>query len=285
MKELIKFFILSVFFLGTERLWHRATDGFALNNVYAPQGENSKWERLEFPNPSLLNQTYYYLNSGSQCYAFISEDQKTILKLFKFQHMRTPPLLNIFPSKGKLGKKRTKKREVLEKTFESYSIAYDFFRKESALLFIHLTKTDHLKQKLTIVDKIGKRHTLDLDKVEFILQKRGTLVYDTLADWMKKGEKEKAEKGIADLLNLVLNRCLCGIFDKDPDFKTNFGFIEETPFQIDVGRLTLSEKEKHREIYRSEMIRITRQFEEWIALNYPDLLGSFQRSLNEIIIK
>ncbi len=281
MKRLVKIFLFLLLFWGVERLCHRATDGFALVNVYAPPGDNSDWKRSDSPDPTLLTQTYHYLNCGSQSYVFVSEDGKTVLKLFKFQHMRTPPWLDPLPSVGKLGEKRAKKREILEKTFNSYSIAYDYLREETGLLYLHLAKTDHLNQKLTITDKIGKHHTLDLDTVPFILQKRGTLAYDAITCWMTKGEIKKAEEGIRNLLKLATYRCQVGIFDKDPDFSTNFGFIGDTPFQIDFGRLSLSEEEKRPEVYRLEMVRITRDFEAWIAENHPDLLDSFRKEINE----
>lgn len=283
MKRLVKIFLFALLIFGVERFCHRATDGFALVNVYAPPGDNRKWKTTDSPNPQLLKQTYHYLDCGSQSYVFVSEDEKTVFKLFKFQHMRTPPWLDFLPSKGKLGDKRAKKREILEKTFNSYALAYDQLKEETGLLFIHLSKTEHIKQKLTLTDKIGRHHTLDLDSVEFILQKRGILAYDAITTWMEEGAKEKAEKGIRNLLTLAINRCHAGIFDKDPDFSTNFGFIDETPFQMDFGRLSPSEEEKDPQIYRPEMIRITRDFEGWIAENHPDLLNSFRKELDEII--
>ncbi len=280
--RLSKILLFTLLFFGVERLCHKATDGFAMVNVYAPPGNNSQWHREETPDKALLNQTYHYLGCGSQSYVFVSEDGKTVLKLFKFQHMRTPPWLDFLPSKGILGEKRLKKRKVLEKTFNSYAIAYNLLKKETALLYIHLDKTNHLKQTLTIIDKIGKSHTLDLDRIEFILQKRGILAYEAINNWMKQGERQKAQSGIQNLLRLSVHRCQMGIFDKDPDFSTNFGFIDETPFQIDFGRLNLLETEKDPKTYVPEMIRITRDLEGWIAENHPDLLDSFRKELDEI---
>lgn len=279
MRRFLKLFLILGGFFGIERLCHRATDGFALINVYAPPGDHERW-KTEAPLPEgLCDQPFHYLNSGSQSYVFISEDGKTVLKLFKFQHMRTPPMLNFFPSKGKLGKKRAKKRKVLEQTLDSLTLAYKEMRKETALLYLHLAKTNHLKQTITLIDKIGRTHTLDLDSVEFLLQKRGTLAYDAINEWMAKGKKETAEKGLHALFTLAKERCKKGIFDKDPDFSTNFGFIGEKPFQIDFGRLSYSEKEKNPEVYGLELIRITRAFETWIAENHPDLLDSFKKEL------
>lgn len=278
MRLLLKIFLVALTFIGVERLCHRATDGFAMVNVYPPKDDNSHWatdEPLE-----LTSETFRYFDSGSQSYVFISDDGQTVLKLFKFQHMRVPPWLEVFPI---LKEKKAKKRKVLAKTFNSISIAYDLFKAESGLLFIHLAKTDHLKKRITLIDKIGKSHTLDLDEVPFLLQKKGDLAYAAIDRWMELGEIEKAKSGIKKLLLLALSRCEKGIFDKDPDFKTNFGFIGETPFQIDFGRFTLDPDEKSPTIHNPEMIRITRDFNVWIEENHPDLLTCFENELTAIL--
>ena len=283
MKRLFIIFLSPALLFLAERLCHKATDGFAMVNVYAPDGDNQRWHREgEIPG-HLLNQTFTYFDSGSQSYVFLSEDGTAVLKLFKFQHMRTPPLLNFLPDVGALGKKREKKRAVLEKTFDSLCLAYDEMKEETGLITLHLAKTSNLKQSITIIDKIGKKHRLDLDQVEFLLQKKGILAYAAIDRWMAEGNQMAAENAVRSLLRLAESRCQKGIFDKDPDFSTNFGYIDTIPFQIDFGRLSLSAKEKELEIYGPEMIRITRAFESWIAENHPVLLDSFVEELNEIV--
>ena len=283
MKRIIKVFLLICSLIAVERLCHLATDGFAMVNIYAPKGDNKKWTREgNFPQ-ELFDKPFTYFDSGSQSYVFLSDDGETILKLFKFQHMRTPPWLDFLPLNGALGEKREKKRAILERTFNSFVLAYDTMQEETGLIYLHLTKTHHLNKTATLVDKIGKKHTLDLDNVEFVLQKRGMLAYDAIEKWMREGEEAIAKEGISSLLRLAASRCHKGIFDKDPDFRTNFGFIEAKPFQIDFGRLTLNEDEKDPKIYGPEMIRITRHFENWIEKNHPSLLDSFQKELNAIV--
>ncbi len=283
MKRLFIFFLSVFLFFATERFCHKATDGFALVNVYAPTEDNKKWHREGDIPGHLLKQTFTYFGSGSQSYVFFSEDGTTVLKLFKFQHMRTPPLINFLPNVGILGKKREKKRSILEKTFDSLCLAYDEMKEETGLITLHLAKTSNLKQTITIIDRIGKKHFLNLDQVEFLLQKKGTLAYTAIDRWMAEGNQKAAETAICSLLRLAKDRCQKGIFDKDPDFSTNFGYINTTPFQIDFGRLSPYEQEKKREVYGPEMIRITRAFESWIAENHPVLLDPFVEELNEII--
>ena len=86
-------------------------------------------------------------------------------------------------------------------------------------------------EKITFTDKIGRTYTLDLDGVEFLLQKRGTLAYDAINQWMANGEKKEAEKAIQALLTLVKERCQKEIFDKDPDFNPE---VSVDPYAITV---------------------------------------------------
>ena len=282
------FCLVFLFLFALERFCHFATDGFALVNIYPP-----KQDRLNFEAPlsselkkKITSQPFYYFNSGSQSYVFLSEDQQIILKFFKFQHMRIPPILESFYLPSFLDKKRKEKRKkkkaLLIKTLKSYQIAFDKMKEECGLLFIHLGPTQTLKSKIVIYDKIGKRHLIDLDEVEFVLQKKATLIYPTLKRWMTKKEIDKAKRGIRRLLHLVLFRCQQGIFDKDPDFSTNFGFVEDNPIQIDVGRFSLDEKEKKATVYGNEMIRIIHHFKKWIQENYPELMPCLKKELASI---
>lgn len=283
MRFLLKIFLIVSAFFWVERFCHKATDGFAMVNVYPPQGNHQMWERIEPLDPQLISSPYRYFSSGSQSYVFISEDNQTVLKLFKFQHMRIPPWLEYLPSFPYLEAKREKKRQVLEKTFSSISLAYDFFREETALLYIHLAPTDHLHTQVTLIDKIGKKHVIHLDQIPFLIQRKGTLAYQAIDEWMEKGEIEKAKQGIKNLLHLALQRCQQGIFDKDPDFSTNFGFIGSAPFQIDFGRFVADETEKDPTIYQPEMIRITRHFHHYLEKNHPDLLHCFEEELLTLV--
>ncbi|WP_420422649.1 hypothetical protein [Simkania sp.] len=282
-----KFLLFLLLFFGVERLCHRATDGFAMVNVYPPKGDYSYWETEEpFPiATTTLEKPFHYLNSGSQSYVFLSEDGETVLKLFKFQHMRVLPWLDLLPLPNYFSsmrnKKRAQKRAVLECTLSSYQIAFENLREETGILYF----STRLGKKVTIYDKIGKKHTVDLSKTPFVLQKKASLVYDTIDNWMNLGQKEKAEQGLRDLLHLALVRCQKGIFDKDPDFSTNFGFVNHHPVQIDVGRLSLDDKEKKPEVYQDEMIRITRDLQEWIAQNHPGLLPFFDEEIERITTK
>ncbi len=291
MKIVIKISLILLGLFVTERLCHRATDGFSCMNIQPPKGEYLKWEQAISEEEKshikcTLAQPFYYLNCGSQSYVFLGEDGKTVLKFFKFQHMRIPPWIEPLPLPKGLNKvrqvKMAKKRAVLAKTFDSFQIAYEKMKRETGLLFLHLCPKKNLNLSVTIYDKIGKPHKLCLDGIPFLLQERAGLAYDSIDHWMANEEIEKAKAGINHLLKLSVKRCELGIFDKDPDFSTNFGFINDEAIQIDFGRLSLNENEKLKSIYGPEMVRITRDLELWIKTHHPVLLNAFYETLEEI---
>jgi hypothetical protein len=98
---------------------------------------------------------------------------------------------------------------------------------------------------------------------------------------MQTEGEEGAREAITHLLELLYCRYEKGIFDKDPDLNTNFGFLGGKALQIDPGRFCwdtrkLTPQEQHR-----ELLCITDNFCQWLDLHYPvlkeHLLSEIQR--------
>ena len=80
------FGLLSIF--GVCRLAHHTTEGFRISKI-----QNNTFENEEFPAglsfsaveekrvKEILSQPFTYLARGKQSFVFVSEDQKTVLKL------------------------------------------------------------------------------------------------------------------------------------------------------------------------------------------------------------
>lgn len=152
-------------------------------------------------------------------------------------------------------------------------------REETGLLFLHLNKTNHLKKTLTIYDRLNIAHQIDLDQVEFLVQKRADLVYPCIDTIAKREGLESAKGAISSLVQLLELRCQRGIFDKDPDLNTNFGFIGKQAVQIDIGRFRHDDRKISANAHRDEILRITDNFRQWLDQNHPSLSSHL---LNEI---
>lgn len=255
-----------------QRFCHLQTDGFALYKIFSSLTPRAEWE---IPSPAeeematilhILDQPFFYLGKGAQCYVFASEDERYVLKFFRHDHTELPFWSLYFPE-WKCSKKRAKRM----KDFMSFRIAYDTFREESGILFLQLNKNPALQKQIILFDKIGVRHQISIDQVEFVLQKRAELLYPTLEHWIVQGDKAQAAKTLSDLVQLLALRCKKGIHDKDPDLNTNFGVIAGKPIQIDVGRFTYDKRCAKPEVYQPEILRITDNLKQWLDLHAPDL--------------
>ncbi len=273
---------------------YKKTDGFAHYKILSSLSFNEDWE---VPPPSaeeaqslsqILDQPFYYLAKGAQSYVFVSKDGETVIKFFRIYHL-SPPLwlkalcLPQLLQPYKISKMLQKRRE-LSKDFESYKIAFQEMKEETGLIHLHLNKTSHLKKHLRIYDKIGIAYDLDMDKMEFLVQKKAKLVYPAIDALMKNEGIDSAKEAISALVQLLASRCEKGIFDKDPDLNTNFGFLKTKPVQIDIGRFSFETAPKSPAVYSQEIIRITDNFRQWLDSKYPPLSEHLLSEIQKVAV-
>ena len=66
----------------------------------------------------------------------------------------------------------------------------------------------------------------------------------------------------------MIERCKKGIFDKDPDFSTNFGICDGKVMQIDVGRFELDPTRREPAVYEKDLIHATDPFKKWLEAHF-----------------
>ena len=277
-------FCLGVFAL--HYFCQKQTDGFALSKIQSNLKPQTEWETV-CPNhlSSIAGQPFYYLGHGAQTFAFVSKDDRYVLKFYR--HHRTGHPLKAcafflpYPWKNRLAQTLEKRLLKRLKDFSSYKLAYDKLQNETGLLCLHLNKTTTLNQKVTLYDKIGVQHVIDLDQMEFILQEKASLLYPTLEKWISCQEIETAKQGLSQLISLLRTRCQRGIFDKDADLKTNFGFIDNTPIQFDIGRFKPDPSRADPEVYREDLFRITDKLCQWLETRAPELVTYIQTEIKK----
>ncbi|NGX47199.1 MAG: hypothetical protein K1000chlam3_00571 [Chlamydiae bacterium] len=229
-----------------------------------------------------LSQAYNYFGRGGQAYTFFSADGKYVIKFFKQRLFRPSWLLNHLPLPAFLHKFREKRNfkraDKLQRDFFSYKIAFEELHEETGLIYSHLNPTSHLKTKLAIKDRLGIRHFIDLDRFDFVVQKRATRVYDQIDELMGSGKVEEAKQALKEVFVMIQTRAKKGFRDRDPNIRTNCGFIGSRAIKIDVGRFVRSEDMRKKEIYSADLKRITAPFEEWIKETHPILLPSYRKT-------
>ena len=295
-----RYFKNCAFLLGTllagvlaKQFCYKKTDGFAHYKILSDLAFNPEWvPRNSAEEPAdlqkILDQPFYYLAKGAQSYVFASEDGETVIKFFRIYHMSPPLWMKAlsFPhllQPLKIGKIIAKKNE-LNKDFQSYKIAFEEMKEETGLLYLHLNKTSHLGKKLRIYDKIGVAYDLDMDKMEFLVQKKAKLVFPAIDSLIKTEGLDAAKEATRALVQLLLSRCQKGIFDKDPDLNTNFGFLDKRPIQIDIGRFCHEVEPKTASMHAQEILRITDNFRQWLEANHPPLAEYLLSEIQKIAV-
>jgi hypothetical protein len=232
-----------------------------------------------------LSQNYTYFGCGGQAYVFFSNDGNYVIKFFKQRHFREPTHLNYIPFiKRYRDLKFYKRRKRIQEEYGSYKIGFEQLPYETALVYLHLNKTSHLNKSIVFKDKFNMEHKIDLDKTDFILQRRAELVHDRINRQMAEGDLEGAKQTVSSIINLIVTRCKKGYTDKDPNISTNCGMLTDHAIKIDVGRFTPSTRIKKPLFMKPELYHITRPFRNWLLQKYPPLAEHLDQEILKVIV-
>lgn len=231
-----------------------------------------------------LSQNYTYFGCGGQAYVFFSADGKYALKFFKQRHFREPTHLNYIPFIKKYRDlKYAKRKKKVQGEYGSYKLGFDQLPEETALVYIHLNKTSHLKKSITYIDKLKVEHEIDLDKTDFILQRRAELVHDKINRQMTSGDLEGAKQTISSIVDLIVTRCKKGYSDKDPNIATNCGIFNNRAIKIDVGRFAIDPRMQQPLFFKAELFHLVRPFRSWLNQKYPPLAEHLDQEVFRVI--
>lgn len=255
-------FVAAFALWGSYQLFQNKSLGFGLGRITSDFAYNPDWAIEEphdlTPLKSILDQKFKFLAVGSQSYAFASEDGKYVVKFFIMKH-QIPRLSDLWhPEKVEY------RRQNLFSIFRAHKLAYSELKADTGLIYIHLNKTDHLKTQLKVIDRLGRTHHIDLDKTEFVVQEKAELIFTHLKKLLVRGDKEKAQKCIQAVLDVVKRRMDKKISDHDKAVKHNYGFIGDRAIHLDIGRIEQVYKEK-------EYNRIKERINTWLLENDSSL--------------
>lgn len=274
---------LAIYFLP--KFCASQTDGFTTLKIASTLSFDPRWGNEPPPQElkSWLEQPFTYIGSGGQCYAFASQDGRLVIKFFKHHLRRVPWITDHLPLPSRYAllreRQREKRNRKLLRDFNSYLLAFHYLKEESGLVYIHLNKSEQLKQKVILIDRLGIRHSIDLDQHEFVVQKRGELALPHLHKLLKSSEASEAKEAIDSILSLLVSRCQKGIYDEDPRIHCNLGFLSSKAFLIDVGRLRLDDSRKDPSVYKQDIRLITERLKQVLEKESPSLANYLEERL------
>ncbi len=282
MKRIIHFTLLIFFCACVGKLWYWARDGFSLNRLGV--WVDGKEEPFSEEGREALSKTYYYLSRGRQSFAFVSDDGLYILKLPRMDRYRLPFWLKSIPwpssYREELREHRRKGEEFIR---DSFFLSYQELREQTALVGIHLTRTENRGEAIRCVDRIGREFQLPVHCTAFAVQRRENLLMPAVAEALDKGNREAADRMLAAFLDVIAERARKGILNRDPNFYDNFGFDGERAYQIDIGSFYRVEGVSQNELYQNSVIRTVEHVSKWLEERDQEMFKQFEVRLEPLL--
>lgn len=268
-------------------------DGFTIENISSDYSYDARWDVRPLTAKEIaltdviLNQKFTYLGKGYQFYAFLSQDGDYVLKFFKYKRLRIPCWLEYFDFIPIIKRYRLenmqRKCKKLEGAFNSCKVAFDHLSNEAGLVCVHLNKTHNLNKSIVVVDKMGWSHLIELDQMEFLLQKKAEMLGSYIDQLMNAGNIVEAKQLLTQIIEVVLSEYARGLLDNDHALLPNTGVIAGRPIHIDVGQFVLNEDAKLPQVYKQELFSKTYKLHRWIKNKYPELSQYLESELRSII--
>ncbi|HEY2810445.1 MAG TPA: hypothetical protein VGJ00_03540 [Rhabdochlamydiaceae bacterium] len=276
-------------FWAVERFCHKQTKGFSLLKIASSSSRSAACEIASLPSENkkeldaLLDQTYLFLGNGGQCYVFLSQDGKAVIKLFKQHHIRQWQLLHniplpraLHPLREKLLKKKSHQSPLF---FKSCALAYEKFKERTGLIYLHLNRTNYFNKNLKIIDPLGIAHFIDLDATDFAIQKRIVPSHVHFRKLIRENNLDEAKRCIESLFELIRERNQQGIADRDPNIRRNIGFICAHAIEMDLGSFTEDEDKKSRDRQSQHLARQMQKLQRWLSKENRELSLYFSEKL------
>jgi hypothetical protein len=229
---------------------------------------------------SILSQPFFFLDRGKQSSAFVSKDDQYVIKFLRKkplviqeQYENLPDIYPFTILKERLARQREKRKQNL---FDSLLLSYEMIPEETGLVFVHLASSKPFKKNLFLLDASFNPHYLEVDTVQWFLQKKAQMIKPVLAELMWQGDENQAKRRIDQIFELLLACSKKGVVDADPNLikNDNIGFTEERAIYIDIGKL----RKKH--VTKAEFAKSLDRLKllsRWLREYYPELADYFDK--------
>lgn len=234
----------------------------------------------------ILGQQYFYLRHGNQIYAFVSDDDKYVLKLFKKDFfLRTrwvhvlPPIssfraLYLYSGEGKEKRKK--------KLLNGYTTGFVYDRENCGLLYFHPYSELYSGLETILVTGLGNKLPIDLNQYVFAIQVKANTTKKELSKLLSQGKVSEANLRIQQLYDLYFSGYNNDIFDHDHNLIDNTGFYGGRAIRQDVGKVV---RDPHLITYTSvkkDLKKITDdRLGPWLQKNYPQYAPELIREMKD----
>lgn len=221
-----------------------------------------------------LDQKFIYLSRGQQMTAFESEDHRYVIKFYNPRTFVKESWFHDFRKMKRLCSMKwisgayIKRKEKLSKISKCNRLAFADLKDESGILYVHFNAATMIPKMIEVIDKDENVVLMDLRKCPFVLQDKVIIATKYFDDLLREGKTDEMKASIANLADLFISRALKGYSDRIQTLHNNYGFLNNRPIQLDVGKLVKTSDGSS--MPPNDIMRIFRQLEGSIAEKYPE---------------
>lgn len=212
----------------------------------------------------LFSSPFHYLDRGKQSFVFVSNDSKYVLKLFDARCLRSGDFFFLFSITEEHCAKK------LAQLFEGYRVAETYDSEHTGLVALQLVPDPSYSLPITVIDRFGLRHNIDLASVPFAVQRKAIPLREVISALLAKEKIQEAIEHIQKILDMYIQGYQQGVIDTDHNFMYNTGFVDDRPIRIDLGRLQFQEAIKDPAVYRQDLDKVfIERLGEWLERHFP----------------
>jgi len=276
-KSFVKILFLLSLFAISIKVWVNFNCSFRSDKMNPNQFFKNHWDVAindEVFLDKILDQNYRFLNKGRQSFVFVSDDDKYVIKFFRFHRYRVSTFNKVI-SVFSIGRKYTnilqrELNELYQENMNSYKLAYENLKEETGVIYVHLNKTQNLKKKLQIKDKFKSKYFIDLDNFGFVIQKKTKSFMQALLE--AKDDIIEVQSLLESFVNNLHSIYSQNILNKDRHVLQNLGVLDNRVLEIDIGRFIVKKELENLDILHKEAYHYTVYLKKWLSKNIPDAI-------------
>lgn len=229
----------------------------------------------------IVDQPFTYLGKGRQFFVFASADGKYVLKFIKCQRVNVSDFYEEMPLPGFLDRQRKirlqAKQERTRALFASIALAAEKLSEQTGVVFAHLHTKPLIKKQVTLIDKLGFQHTLELDDVPFVVQYRAVEVMPTFEKLIDAHDYKMVHERFTQLIELIKSDAKAGVVDIDSGtiVRNNVAFLADRAIHVDIGTFQMCDDAMSQANLEKQLSRLDPLI-EWIATKDPSLAAELQ---------
>lgn len=284
-------FLVVAFFGAGLWVYEELVESFYVSAIHLDSWPKTKYENISCEYSvehvrKIVNQPFTYLGKGRQFFVFASQDGKYVLKFIKCQRVNVSDLYKKFPLPSFLDAKRQirlqAKQERTDGIFASIALAAGRLSENTGVVFAHLTQKPELKKSVTLVDKLGFSHTIALDDVPYVLQKRAQEVQPTFEALLASQDYQGVCERFSQLIALIISDAKAHVVDIDSGtiVRNNVAFLADRAIHVDIGTFEVCKNATTPEHIQKQLSHL-KPIIEWISTKNPHLAESLKQQLEQ----